>query len=276
MSVLEAAAAQARIIAFCGIPGVGKSLLLREQLGLALAAGRRVTRLQWDVARQAFEIPPILSRYPEVEGSTHVVIRRAVGLWVRDAIAAWDARHPDLNELLLIEAPLVGGRMSELAWPLADRAETLLSASSAQFFVPTPTREVRRAIESARRAESIDPRHVRDAANAVPELVDALWLEVAAAAQRLGLAADADAPGYSPQLYFAVYRQLLRHRHVSALPIERVLANPGSPHAVRAATEELAPRPEETPPLIARAESEGQAAITERAAQWYRLELKIP
>jgi putative protein kinase ArgK-like GTPase of G3E family len=62
MSMLEAAAAHARIVAFCGIPGVGKSLLLREQLELALAAGRRVTRLQWDVARQAFETPGIPAR----------------------------------------------------------------------------------------------------------------------------------------------------------------------------------------------------------------------
>jgi len=270
LSLLEAAAAEARIVAFCGIPGVGKSLLLREQLELALAAGRRVTRLQWDVARQAFETSAILARYPEVEGSTHVVIRRAVGLWVRDAIDAWDVRHPDPNELLLIEAPLVGGRMAELAWPLADRAESLLSASSTQFFVPTPTRAVRRAIESARRAEMIDPRHVRDAANAAPELVDALWLEVAGVAQRLGLEFADGARAYSPELYYAVYARVLRHRRVSALPIERVLADPGSPHAVSAATAELAPGAEAASSLIARAESEGPETIAKRAEQWYR------
>jgi hypothetical protein len=270
MSALETAAAEARIVAFCGIPGVGKSLLLREQLAVALAAGRSVTRLQWDVARQAFEIPRILARYPEIDGSTHLVIRRAVGLWVREAIADWNERRPGANELLLIEAPLVGGRLSELAWPFADRAESLLKAASTQFFVPTPTREVRSAIERARRAEMIDPRHARDAANAPPDLVDALWLEVAAAAQALHLTAAGPATGYSPDLYYAVYRAVLRHRPVACLPIEHVLANPGSPHAVRGATEELAPRAEETPSLIARAESEGMESIANRAAQWYR------
>jgi hypothetical protein len=269
MSMLEAAAAHARIVAFCGIPGVGKSLLLREQLELALAAGRRVTRLQWDVARQAFETPGILARYPEINGSTHLVIRRAVGIWLRDAIADWSERRPKPNELLLIEAPLIAGRMTELAWPLDDRAEPLLKARSTQFFVPTPTREVRSAIERARRAEMLAPRHARDAANASSELVDALWLEVADAARRLHLPGAAAAAVYSPDLYYAVYETVLRHRRVHCLPIERVLADPGSPHAVRAVTEELAPRADEAVNLIARAEAEGLEAIARRAAQWY-------
>jgi hypothetical protein len=271
MSLLAAAAADARIVAFCGIPGVGKSLLLREQLTLAHAAGRRVTRLQWDVARQAFEIPEILSRYPEIDGSTHVTIRRAVGLWVRDAIADWNERRPGLNELLLIEAPLVAGRMTELASPLADRAEPLLTAATTQFFVPTPTRGVRRAIERARRAEMLDPRHARDAANAPPELVDALWQEVARAAARLRLADSSPGAGYSPGLYYAVYASLLRHRRVTSLPIERVLANAASPHAVSVTSEELAPRAEQVPALIAQAEAEGLKAIANRVEHWYRL-----
>ena len=47
-SLLVSAAAEARVAVFCGIPGVGKSLLLREQHELALQAGRRVSRLHCD------------------------------------------------------------------------------------------------------------------------------------------------------------------------------------------------------------------------------------
>jgi hypothetical protein len=48
-----------------------------------------------------------------------------------------------------------------------------------------------------------------------------------------------------------------------------VRADPGSPHAVSAASEELAPRADEASNLIARAEAEGLEAIAKRAAQWY-------
>jgi hypothetical protein len=270
MRLLESAAAAARIVVFCGIPGVGKSLLLREQLRLAAELGRRVTRLQWDVARQAFETPEILARYPEIDGSTHPLLRRAVGLWVRDAIADWSERRPAAHELLLIEAPLVGARMIELAAVLADRAEPLLAHRDAQFLVPTPTRAVRRAIEAARRAETRAPRHERDAANAPPQLVDALWQQVALAAERLQLPTAEAAADYAPDRYYAVYRSVLRHRHVSRLPIEQVLENVGSPHATSAPSEELAPSADQAPALLAAAEAEGARAAAARAQEWYR------
>ena len=53
----------ADLVFFAGLPGVGKSLLLQQMTLMALAAGRRVTLLQWDVARQPFETP----RYPLAE-----------------------------------------------------------------------------------------------------------------------------------------------------------------------------------------------------------------
>ncbi len=266
---LQEAAADARIVVFCGIPGVGKSLLLREQHELALQHGRRVSRLQWDVSRQAFEIPAVLSRYPEVDGSTHVAIRHAAGLWVRAAIERWYRSHPKLEDMLLIEAPLVGGRFSELARVTADAAEPLLNSTHTRFFVPTPTSEVRLAIEAARRAETHESRHVRDRANASPQLVDALWREVAVTAARLRLGADGAASTYSPDLYFSLYQTVLRHRRVLRLTIDRVVADQGSPHALHAATEELAPTADEVQQSLSLTESQDPVSVIEQATRWY-------
>jgi len=267
--LLESAARHARLVVFCGIPGVGKSLLLREQHSLALRAERRVHRLEWDVARQAFEQPDILARHPEIDGSTDVVIRRAVGLWSRAAIAQWCATHKSPADMLLIEAPLVGARLIEIAQAIDDAAESFLSARAAQFFVPTPTREVRVAIEAARRSESSANRHVRDAANASPRLVDELWRTVAVAAERLGFAPPGEPSPYSPATYYSVYQAVLRHRQVARLPIDAVIANPSSPHAMDSTGQELVPLRSEALDLIARAEQEGAESIAERAARWY-------
>jgi hypothetical protein len=266
--LLNAAAREARIVVFCGIPGVGKSLLLREQARMARSLGRRVTLLQWDVSRQSFETPTILSRYPEIEGATHVVIRRAVGLWARQAIVQWNDSHPAPEHLLLVEAPLVGGRLSELAQQVDDRAESLLRRPDVRFYVPTPTTDVRRAIEAARRSEMESHRHARDAANAVPTLVDELWQMVVQTAHRLRLDPAQSLAAYSPEIYFGVYRTVLRHRLVTKVPVEEVIADPGSPHEFAEPFEELAPA-SEVAALLAQAEAEGIDSAAARVSRWY-------
>jgi len=267
--LLNDAARDARIVVFCGIPGVGKSFLLGEQIRVAAAAGRSVSLLQWDVSRQAFETPEVLQRYPEIGGSTHVMIRRAVGLWSREALCNWIAAHPDPRHLLLVEAPLVGGRLTELAQRLDDGAEALLSRSQARFYIPTPTVEVRRAIEAARRAEMATNRHARDAANASPTLVDELWQMVADTARQLRIECSDSLSGYSPDAYFAVYRAVLRHRVVTRVMIDAIVSTHGSPHDFAESVEELAPRAAQVPGLIAQAEREGHESVAARAALWY-------
>ena len=267
--LLNDAARDARIVVFCGIPGVGKSFLLREQVRVATAAGRQVSLLQWDVSRQAFETPEILRRYPEVGGSTHVIIRRAVGLWSREALCHWIATHPDPRHLLLIEAPLVGGRLTELAQRLDDGAEALLSRSDVRFYIPTPTVEVRRAIEAARRAEMAANRHARDAANAIPTLVDELWQMVADTARQLRIDRPDSLSIYSPDAYFAVYKAVLRHRAVTKVMIDEIVSIHESPHDFDESLEELAPPAAQVPGLIAEAEREGEEPLAARAVLWY-------
>jgi hypothetical protein len=274
-TLLTATAGQARCAVICGVPGMGKSLLLREQASIAAGLGRTVHRLQWDVARQPFDCPGILARYPQIEGSTHPVIRRAAGLWVRRALARWWQAHPDPAHLLLIEAPLVGGRFSELARQEGDAAEVCLSAPATVFLVPVPSREVRAAIEAARLRDSAAPPHARDAASAIPQLVDALWQEVVAAARALALPGAAGCHGYSPELYAALHRELLRHRHVQEVPVTEVLTSPPSPnggaHAGPHAGLELLPAQAEVSALIAQAEAAGPEAAVRACESWYRL-----
>jgi hypothetical protein len=270
---LQAAAERARCVVICGIPGTGKSLLLREQAILADAQGRTVHRLQWDVARQPFDRPDILKRYPEIDGSTHPVIRQAAGLWVRGAIAGWFQQQSDPGQLLLIEAPLVGARFIELAQVMQDDAEPHLAASTTVYLVPVPSREVRAAIEAARVREIAQPRHARDAANAIPALVDRLWLAVVGAARDLKLPGAAAGDEYSPELYADLYRHVLRHRHVSAVPIDEIVPSSGSPHELERPTPEVAPHDAEVTSLMQEAAPGSPAeehAILHACNAWYQ------
>ncbi len=210
----------AALVFFAGLPGVGKSLLLQQLTLMALAAGRRVTLLQWDVARQPFETP----RYPLSDGATHPLVMRATGVWLRRALVDWDARARKPADLLIGEVPLIGGRLMEIVRPAADQAEALLSDERTQFLIPVPSRQVRALIE-ARRARSIaKPEHENEAHDAPPDLLRALWLDMYQAAVALGLApaTAGDAP-YTPSVYEAVYRHLLQHRQAQVLPVDEPL-----------------------------------------------------
>src|SRR5881397_3318394 len=136
-----------RMVFFAGLPGTGKSLLVHQLVHLAGAAGRTVHLLQWDVARPVFEASPAGQRYPLADGVTHAVIRRAAGLWVREALADWNDRHQAPEHLLVGEAPFVGSRFVELARRIDDRAEALLLSPSCRFVIATPSREVRSFLE---------------------------------------------------------------------------------------------------------------------------------
>lgn len=270
---LRATARDARCAVICGVPGMGKSLLLREQARIAAELGRSVHRLQWDIARQPFERADILARYPEIEGSTHPVIRRAAGLWVRRAVAQWWSTHEGAghSDLLLIEAPLVGARFIELARQESDTAEACLASPATAFLIPVPSGEVRAAIQAARVSDTTAAEPERDTASAIPVLVDALWQEVLTAARALALPEADRSQDYSPALYGALCRQVLRHRHVQEVPVTEVIATPGSPHSHAQPTQALAPAGSEVSALIAAAEAGGVEQLVRASAAWYRV-----
>lgn len=269
---LLALAGGARLVLVAGLPGTGKSLVIRELARSAAAQGRTVHTVQWDVARPVFEAAPAGRPYPLDNGVTHVVIRRAAGLWVRDAIGQWDAANPDAAHLLIGELPLVGGRFIELAKPAPDPAEPVLSAPSCRFMIPVPSTEVRAFVERERDRRMAQPVHAREREDAPSHVLRALWDELATAARTLRLSDAAPGGTYDPAVYEAVYRRVLRRRHAEALPLTRVLdVGDTSAYDLGVPARELLPSPEDVEHAIAAVESRYPHLdwIAKEMTRWY-------
>ena len=244
-AALATLARDARLVFFAGLPGTGKSLLIRELAHLAHAGGRRLHLLQWDVARPPFEAGEAGRRYPQEAGVTHGVIRLAVGRWARAALVAWHARHRGSEHLLIGETPFIGHRLVDLARPIADAAEPLLTAPSATFVIPVPSRELRAHLEAERERRAHQPLHPREREDAPPPVLQALWRDLA----------GGDVP-YDPILYQRVYERLLRHRRAEALPLHtRLPAGEVSAYDFRIPVADLVPTPAEVADAIAEVEA---------------------
>jgi hypothetical protein len=222
---LQRLASVERCVFFAGLPGTGKSLLSHQLTHLAHTLGRTVHMLQWDVARPVFEASAAGQRYPVVHGVTHGVIRKAAGLWARQAVVQWHQRYPEVGHLLIGETPLVGHRCIELARQCADAAELLLQMAC--FVVPVPSRTVRGFLEAERQRRSVRPLHAQEREDAPPQILRDLWRHLACIAPALGVGAALPAFGaeipYDPLLYQAVYQRLLTQRRVLVLPMDTIL-----------------------------------------------------
>ncbi len=217
-----------RLVFFAGLPGTGKSLLIHQLVHLAGGAGRRIHLLQWDVARPVFEASPAGRRYPLAAGVTHPVIRKAAGLWVREALVEWNARYRESEHLLVGETPFAGNRFIELARRLDDGAEALLTAASCRFVIAVPSREVRLFLEAERERRAASPLHPREREDAPPHVLRDLWRDLAGIAR--GLESPAQDPGvdaravpYDPAVYARVYERVLRHRNADTLVHDVIL-----------------------------------------------------
>lgn len=153
--------------------------------------------------------------------------------------------------MLIGEVPLNGGRFMEIARPADDETEALLRDSRTRFVIPVPSNDVRALIESRRERSIAAPRHANEAHDAPPDLLRALWQDVyqVAVALRLAPATPCAAP-YSPQVYTAVYRHLLRHRQAQALPIAVALQPSGSVY-----------EHEEKPPVLQASAAQAEAIL---------------
>ena len=254
---------------FAGLPGVGKSLLLQQLALLARAAGRGVHLLQWDRARQPFESP----RYPLDQGATHPIVIRATGLWLRKTLPGWHKTHAHADVMLIGELPLIGGRFMELARPADDEAEALLADKRSQFVLPLPSREVRALIERRRAASIAHPAHENESQDAPPDLLRALWQDLYRIAVQLGIAEALaqDAP-YSPEIYEATYRHLLRHRQLIVLPIDEPLRPVASVYDFDAELPHLIAEPEQAQALLRELEATtSRARLRRDSASWYEL-----
>jgi hypothetical protein len=269
---LSRAARDDRCAFFAGLPGVGKTLLVQQLALLAHRAGRRVHLLQWDVARLAFETPALLSRYPEVDGVTHAALRKAVGVWVREAVRLWDLSYPDPRNLLIGETPLIGNRLIELVRVEDDAAESVLHGAGTEFLVPAPSERVRAAIEHARAREMERPSHAREVANAPLGLLQAQWSQVLEAASLLDIAPGERPTDYEPGLYAAVYSRLLRQRRHRVLFIDDLLVPHGSAYALDIPIRsELRPEVEDVQAAMAVVESWTPDRLATEVERWWAL-----
>jgi len=227
---LEQLAQTARIVCFAGLPGTGKSFFGRKLAELGSARGRNIHLLQWDAVRPAFEASPSGRRYPMQAGVTHPMIRKAAGVWVRQAVLAWHELHPAEMNLLIGETPLVGNRFVELIRRHNDRSEALLASEVCVFAVPVPSAAVRRELEQARAKRSAADGH--DLGGAAPAVLEAAWDELVEVSRKLGIPGTGAGTGslpYDPVLYERVYRRILANRrrqvfHVDELDLVSVAA----------------------------------------------------
>jgi hypothetical protein len=222
---LDDLARRKRLVFFAGLPGTGKSLLMHQLAHLAATHGRTVHLVQWDVARPVFEAHPAGQRYPVVEGVTHAVVRKAAGQWIRQAVLRWHAHYPGQQHLLIGETPCIGHRFIEVAQTQQDETERLLRDDACVFVIPVPSSHVRTTIETQRQRRNAQPVHRREAEDAPPHVLQALWHELAAIAPCLGISTSAaeTASGYAPTVYRQVYEHVLRHRHVRVMHIADIL-----------------------------------------------------
>jgi hypothetical protein len=267
-----------RMVFFAGLPGTGKSLLVHQLAHWCRAAGRRVHLLQWDVARPRFEASPAGRRYPLAGGVTQPMIRRAAGLWARQAVVRWSEQAPP-TDILIGETPFVGGRFAELAHPLDDRAERLLADGSTRFAVAVPSRAVRQFLEDERARRAAHPRHPREREDAPPAVLRDLWRDLAGVARDMGIAPAAeagtaliDAPPYDPELYRRVYERVLRHRHADVVSLDAILATDRlSVYDFAFPARDLVPDAEEAEAFIREAERRHPdgAALERELARWW-------
>lgn len=267
-------ATEQRLVFFAGLPGVGKSLLLQQLAFMAHQKGRIVHLLQWDVTRGCFETPEILARYPEIDGVTHAAIRKAVGLWARVGVMQWHAAYPEPEHLLIGEVPLIGNRLIELAQPHEDQAESLLASAETSFVIPVPSRAVRQTIEASRKRTIAQPQHEREAADAPPTVLEALWQELYRLAHQLGMVeslTDKPVP-YNPDIYAGVYQHLLQHRHAESLLIDTLLPASHSVYDFNLMASELIAPPDAVSSIMTGIERDySPAELAREVAQWYRI-----
>jgi hypothetical protein len=271
-------AREQRSVFVAGLPGTGKSLVIHQLAHLAAAGGRTVHLLQWDVARPVFEASGAGRRYPVVDGVTHALVRKAVGLWARRAVVEWARRWAGPEHLLVGETPFVGNRLIELARREDDGAEPILAAPSCRFVIPVPSVDVRQHLEAERERRAAAPRHPREREDAPLHVLRDLWRQLLAVARVLGIPVPPPAPTgerpFDPRTYRLTYEALLRHRHVEALALDVVLPTAAlSVYDFAVAREDLLPGADEADAIVREAEARytDPAALAREVEQWWRV-----
>jgi len=273
--ILAGLARNCRMIFFTGLPASGKSFVLREFISIAGETGRRVHLIRWDAGLSSFQTDEILARYPNVEDGSHPVVRRAAGLWGRQAVARWLDTHPDPLDVLIGEVPIVGNRFSELVKVLPDEVEDALASETTIFVYPVPTKAMRTKLEATRRETFANPKHPHEANDAPPATMDLAWKLTCVKSIELGLLTSAESeslPTYDEVLYRRFFDHLLQNRNTQALKMNTFYASGGSAHDIQDDVSEISATPRDVADAISAIEAVMDAEAATRAVEnWYRM-----
>jgi len=262
-----------RIVFFTGLSGVGKSLYIQQFSKMAAKAGRVVHLLQWDVTREAFQTKDVMTKYPEIDGVTHPMIRKAVGLWTRQGILNWHKEYNDEKHILIGELPLIGNRLVEVVQQHDDDVEALLASEQSQFFLPVPSESVREHIVGCRTNSINQPSHERESADAPPSVVNANWQEIRDLAIRLGISNMANInDAYDPKAYAGAYEFLLKNRHATTLLVDQILPTVGSVYELGVVETEIAAKEAQVATIFTDIESKYTAEdVNDMINNWYEI-----
>ncbi|WP_143545791.1 ATP-binding protein [Rhodococcus sp. 14-2470-1a] len=260
-----------RRIVLVGLPGTGKSLLVKELANTAVNAGRPTRILQWDISRRAWDREPVAQqKFPEIDGVTHAGIRTAMGMWVRSAIAQWNGEAGEGDGLLVVEAPLIGGRFSELASALEDNAEQSLTDATTLFVVIAPVGELRDRLR-AQRAQDMDAAAdgTPEQHNASADLLDELTDSLRGPAQELGIEARTDS-GYDGELYAELMQTVLRHRRTLVIRPDSLMKVTGSVYELGEDIERVWPDAFAVQRSLREVEARSAADLAEHVRTWHQ------
>jgi len=224
-------AKKSQLVVFSGLPGVGKSLYIREFKLIAKSLDIELDVIQWDVARKAFETSFIAKHFPMGEGTVHEGVKLMAGHWLMDELRLWYDTYNDSARILLIEAPLVGHRFIELVKPVDDsELESFLSSDRTTVVMPIPSIEVRSKIETERKRQVKEDAKVWSGAK--PSVMLMLWKMTCTIANEFGKNIDLSSqPKYDPEIYAFVFKKILKHRNFVPLIIDEVFGIPESDEA---------------------------------------------
>ncbi len=210
----------AKIIVFVGLPGTGKSLYINHLYHHAKQEGYYPNLIQWDVCRKEFEKGQLKSTFPSKKGQVHPGVRLSAGNWLLSYLKNWYTTNLENDKSrLLIEAPLVGNRFSELCHVQEDvNLEQFLKSDQIQFVLPIPNNEVRRKIESDRIAQVSET--AQKWSGAKPSVLLQLWKDTLAIARVLKLTSYQE-EAYQANIYQGTYLHILRHRQTVVLDIDK-------------------------------------------------------
>ncbi len=267
---LEEIAETSKIVIFSGLPGVGKSLYVNEFQLIAKSVERKVDVVQWDVARKAFETPFISEHFPMGDGTVHNGLKLMAGRWLMDEIDLWYEANLDTDNILLIEAPLVGHRFIEIAKKnYSSSLEKVLASDLTKVVVPIPSKVVRQKIEAERKRQVSEEAKVWSGAK--PSVMLMLWKMTCEIANEFGMDIDVSGqPPYNPDVYEYVYGEILKHRHFEPLWIDEVFEVPEQDESALHKEDSLC-ADSETADHYASMIKEGMkdAEIDELVSKWY-------